>query len=102
MLCVCVYIYIYIYTNIGVLHAALQPLCCLTVGDLVTVQHGGGTYDMTVLQVEPSQPSNAVMLIDTDIQVEIAPSTAEEEALLQRERDRERERAAAREQVVYV
>ena len=57
---------------------------------------------MTVLQVEPSQPSNAVMLIDTDIQVEIAPSTAEEEALLQRERDKATERAAAREQVVYV
>jgi hypothetical protein len=42
---------------------------------------------MTVLQVEPAAPAQAVGLIDTDIQVEIAPSRAEEDELLRQERE---------------
>ena len=77
----------------GVLHSALQPLCCLSVGDLVAVPHGGEIYDMTVLQIEPAAPANAVGLIDTDIQVEIAPSKVEEEALRRNELEQERKEA---------
>eukprot|EP00277_Geminigera_cryophila_P012386 CAMPEP_0179446482 /NCGR_PEP_ID=MMETSP0799-20121207/29905_1 /TAXON_ID=46947 /ORGANISM="Geminigera cryophila, Strain CCMP2564" /LENGTH=426 /DNA_ID=CAMNT_0021235523 /DNA_START=135 /DNA_END=1415 /DNA_ORIENTATION=+ len=76
----------------GVLHEALQPLCCLSVGDLVAVPHGGHSYDMIVLQVEPAEPSLAVTLIDTDIQVEIAPSKTEEDALQQHELQQTRQR----------
>jgi uncharacterized protein (DUF2384 family) len=48
---------------------------------------------MTVLQIEPAAPANAVGLIDTDIQVEIAPSRVEEEALQRNELEQEREEA---------
>ena len=57
---------------------------------------------MTVQQIEPAAPANAVVLIDTDIQVEIAPSRAEEEALHREERERamEEEREKAHQQMV--
>eukprot|EP00284_Hemiselmis_tepida_P007256 CAMPEP_0174922796 /NCGR_PEP_ID=MMETSP1355-20121228/6140_1 /TAXON_ID=464990 /ORGANISM="Hemiselmis tepida, Strain CCMP443" /LENGTH=409 /DNA_ID=CAMNT_0016168423 /DNA_START=18 /DNA_END=1243 /DNA_ORIENTATION=+ len=67
----------------GVLHAALQPLCALTLGDTVRVEHGGSAFDLDVVQLEPA---HAVSLIDTDIQVEIAASREEQEQLQERER----------------
>lgn len=50
----------------GILHTALQPLCCLTLGDTVRVPHGDGSFELDVVQLEPNP---AVSLIDTDIQV---------------------------------
>ncbi len=53
----------------GVLHQALQPLCALTLGDTVRVEHAGGVFELDVVQLEPAQQ---VSLIDTDIQVCLA------------------------------
>jgi hypothetical protein len=50
----------------GVLHEALQPLCALTLGDTVRVEHTAGVFELDVVQLEPA---HQVSLIDTDIQV---------------------------------
>mmetsp|Transcript_15121 Transcript_15121/g.37869 ORF Transcript_15121/g.37869 Transcript_15121/m.37869 type:complete len:418 (+) Transcript_15121:218-1471(+) len=69
----------------GVLHSTLQPLCALTLGDSVRVEHGGGHFDLDVVQLEPA---HAVSLIDTDIQVEITASREELEQMQEQERAR--------------
>mmetsp|Transcript_21706 Transcript_21706/g.50363 ORF Transcript_21706/g.50363 Transcript_21706/m.50363 type:complete len:418 (+) Transcript_21706:224-1477(+) len=72
----------------GILHSTLQPLCALTLGDTVQVEHDGSVFDLDVVQLEPAQ---AVSLIDTDIQVEL---TASREELAQME-EQEKARAEA-------
>jgi len=59
----------------GVLHAALQPLCCLTLGDALVVRHAGEEH---VMEVVALQPADAVSLIDTDLQVDLSPSLQEQ------------------------
>mmetsp|Transcript_30714 Transcript_30714/g.60045 ORF Transcript_30714/g.60045 Transcript_30714/m.60045 type:complete len:418 (-) Transcript_30714:288-1541(-) len=82
----------------GILHSTLQPLCALTLGDTVQVTHGNAVFDLDVVQLEPSQ---AVSLIDTDIQVELTASKEELDHLQaqqQAEADAVQRRAAREEQ----
>mmetsp|Transcript_48054 Transcript_48054/g.150810 ORF Transcript_48054/g.150810 Transcript_48054/m.150810 type:complete len:258 (-) Transcript_48054:23-796(-) len=72
----------------GVLHTALQGLSTLTVGDVVKVVHNDKEFELQVLQL---QPEDAVMLVDTDIQVDITPSKAEVDEMEAEEARKRRE-----------
>ncbi len=90
----------------AVLERNLHNCTALTVGDIITVQHAGKQYELSVQHLEPD---SKVSLVDTELELEIAPSReyeaavaakAEEEARAAAEEDARRaaeraERAAA-------
>ena len=70
--------------------------CTLTVGDEVWVTHGEKEYALKVVEVQPDDAGGAVSLIETDIEVDIAPSQDYEEAMRRlAENERKRLTAAA-------
>jgi hypothetical protein len=83
----------------GVLHDAIQPLSCLTEGDLLSVSIAGQRLGLTVLHVEPrghdpDKPS-AVSLLDTDVQVDLAASRAQQQHAEEQEQKQQHAEAAA-------
>ena len=72
----------------GVLHKALQPLSCLTEGDLISVALAQHSYEVSVLAVEPANTRKGVSLLDADVEIDLVSSTSEQAAL-------DRDRAAA-------
>ena len=62
----------------AVLERNLHNCTALTVGDVITVQHNGKEYDLTVQHLEPD---SKVSLVDTEMELEIAPSREYEAAM---------------------
>jgi len=61
-----------------VLEAVLHRYATLTVGDVVSVDVADKTHELRVLEL---QPESAVSVIETDLEVDIAPSVENEEAV---------------------
>jgi hypothetical protein len=67
----------------------------LTVGDHITIHYNAKNYDLSVVDVEPKSPHGAILLLDTDVQVEFidtrerssANSKTTKEELLEEEQD---------------
>jgi regulator of protease activity HflC (stomatin/prohibitin superfamily) len=77
----------------AVLERNLHNCTALTVGDTITVQHAGKAYDLTVQHLEPD---SKVSLVDTELELEIAPSREYEAAMAAKAA--EEARAAAEEE----
>ena len=67
----------------ALLESAMTRRCTLTVGDDVLVSRGVGekTYALRVVEVQPDDAGGAVSLMETDVEVDIAPSHEYEEAM---------------------
>lgn len=65
----------------GLLEKAVVGRCTLTVGDEVWVTWCGKEYPLRVVEVQPDDAGGAVSLIETDVEVDIAPSQDYEEAM---------------------
>jgi ubiquitin fusion degradation protein 1 len=67
----------------ALLESAMTRRCTLTVGDDVLVSRGVGekTYALRVVEVHPDDAGGAVSLMETDVEVDIAPSHEYEEAM---------------------
>ena len=64
------------------LEATLHRRCALTVGDDVSVRaHGDREYTLRVVEVLPDDANGAVSLVETDVEVDIAPSEDYEDAM---------------------
>ncbi|CAF1383839.1 unnamed protein product [Rotaria sp. Silwood1] len=55
----------------AVLEHVLRNFSCLTKGDLITINYLNRNYELSVLELKPS---NAVSIIECDIEVDFAPS----------------------------
>ena len=62
----------------AVLERNLHNCTALTVGDTITVQHAGKQYELSVQHLEPD---SKVSLVDTELELEIAPSREYEAAV---------------------
>ena len=93
----------------GLLERAMTRRCTLTVGDEIVVRREEGeegsepgvskpkTYSLRVVEVQPDDALGAVSLMETDVEVDIAPSVDYEEAMRAlAEAERRRLEAAAR------
>lgn len=56
----------------AVLENAFRNYQFMTTNDVITFEYNNKTYDIKVLEVKPSSESNAVMTVDTDIEVDFA------------------------------
>lgn len=65
-----------------VLMRSLRDMLTISEGEVVPVRHEGVTYELVVKKVEPEP---ALVIIDTDVEVEILPSERAEEELKKRE-----------------
>lgn len=63
----------------AVLENVLQNYSCLTKGDTFTFSYNDHTYDMKVLEVKPESDSNAIVVLETDLEVDFAPPVGYEE-----------------------
>tara|TARA_B110000977_G_scaffold154514_1_gene196407 strand:+ start:8419 stop:9855 length:1437 start_codon:yes stop_codon:yes gene_type:complete len=78
----------------ALLEQTMTKRCTLTVGDDVVVESGNGkSYTLRCVEVVPDD-ANAVSLMETDIEVDIAPSE-DYEAAMRRLAEMEQERLAA-------
>lgn len=65
----------------AVLENVLRNYSCLTKGDVFTFSYNDQTFDMAVLETKPSSPKNAIVVLETDLEVDFAtPIGYEEEA----------------------
>lgn len=77
----------------AVLERNLHDCTALTVGDTIAVQHAGKEYELSVQHLEPD---SKVSLVDTEMELEIAPSREYEAAVAAKAE--EEARAAAEEE----
>ena len=77
------------------LEATLHRRCALTVGDDVSVPHGDREFSLRVVEVSPDDANGAVSLVETDVEVDIAPSEDYEDAMRRLAEAEERRLAAA-------
>lgn len=78
------------------LEATLRRRCALTVGDDVSVISGDREYALRVIEVSPDDANGgAVSLVETDVEVDIAPSEDYEDAMRRLAEAEERRLAAA-------
>ena len=82
----------------ALLEATMQRRSALTVGDDVMVPFGDREFPLRVVEVQPDDAGGAVSLIETDVEVDIAPSEDYEEAM-RRLAEAETKRLAAAAQV---
>jgi ubiquitin fusion degradation protein 1 len=57
----------------AVLERAFRGFSCLTQGDIFTFSYNDTIYSMAVLEVKPSNPKNAIVTMETDLEVDFAP-----------------------------
>ncbi len=77
------------------LEATLRRRCALTVGDDVVVPHAGREFSLRVVEACPDDANGAVSLVETDVEVDIAPSEDYEDAMRRLAEAEERRLAAA-------
>ncbi|KAE8152445.1 ubiquitin fusion-degradation protein [Aspergillus avenaceus] len=63
----------------AVLENAFRNFSCLTKGDVFTFAYNDQIYEMAVLETKPSNNTNAVSVLETDLEVDFAPPVGYEE-----------------------
>lgn len=63
----------------AVLENAFRNFSCLTKGDVFTFAYNDQVYEMAVLETKPSNNTNAVSVLETDLEVDFAPPVGYEE-----------------------
>lgn len=63
----------------AVLENAFRNFSCLTKGDVFTFAYNDQVYEMAVLETKPSGQSNAISVLETDLEVDFAPPVGYEE-----------------------
>jgi len=63
----------------AVLENVLRNYSCLTKGDIFTFSYNDNTYDVKVLEVKPEHSSNAIVVLETDLEVDFAKPVGYEE-----------------------
>lgn len=63
----------------AVLENVFRNYSCLTVGDVFTFEYNDQTFDMAVLEVKPETDSHAVVVLETDLEVDFAAPVGYEE-----------------------
>lgn len=58
----------------AVLENSLRYFSCLTEGDNFSIDYNNKTYDIVVLKVQPADPSKAISIVETDLQIDFAPA----------------------------
>ncbi|GKZ18590.1 ubiquitin fusion degradation protein [Aspergillus brasiliensis] len=63
----------------AVLENAFRNFSCLTKGDVFTFAYNDQVYEMAVLETKPSTDTNAISVLETDLEVDFAPPVGYEE-----------------------
>ncbi|RHZ72330.1 hypothetical protein CDV55_101756 [Aspergillus turcosus] len=63
----------------AVLENAFRNFSCLTKGDVFTFSYNDQVYEMAVLETKPANHTNAVSVLETDLEVDFAPPVGYEE-----------------------
>ncbi|KNG83557.1 ubiquitin fusion degradation protein Ufd1, partial [Aspergillus nomiae NRRL 13137] len=63
----------------AVLENAFRNFSCLTKGDVFTFAYNDQVYEMAVLETKPATNSNAISVLETDLEVDFAPPVGYEE-----------------------
>ena len=63
----------------AVLENAFRNFSCLTKGDVFTFAYNDQVYEMAVLETKPSNNTNAISVLETDLEVDFAPPVGYEE-----------------------
>ncbi|EAW08461.1 polyubiquitin-binding protein UFD1 [Aspergillus clavatus NRRL 1] len=63
----------------AVLENAFRNFSCLTKGDVFTFAYNDQVYEMAVLETKPSNPTDAISVLETDLEVDFAPPVGYEE-----------------------
>lgn len=64
----------------AVLENAFRNFSCLTKGDVFTFAYNDQVYEMAVLETRPANETNAISVLETDLEVDFAPPVGYEEA----------------------
>ena len=75
----------------AVLENVFRNYSCLTTGDVFTFEYNDQTFDMAVLEVKPDTDKHAIVVLETDLEVDFATPLGYEE-----EQARQKAAAAAR------
>lgn len=82
-----------------VLERTLREHMAVTKGDWIPIRHEGITYEMVVMDVEPA---DALLLLNTDLEVDIMPSQVAERQIQQKEEEeRQRQQMEERAQEIH-
>eukprot|EP00038_Savillea_parva_P026246 m.52658 g.52658 ORF g.52658 m.52658 type:complete len:338 (-) comp7388_c0_seq3:733-1746(-) len=57
----------------AVLEKTLRNFSCLTEADMIAIEYNGKTYELVVLELRPKHPSNAVCVVECDLELDFAP-----------------------------
>ncbi|CAF9931595.1 MAG: hypothetical protein GOMPHAMPRED_005972 [Gomphillus americanus] len=63
----------------AVLENVFRNYSCLTVGDVFTFEYNDQTFEMAVLEVKPDTDSHAIVVLETDLEVDFATPVGYEE-----------------------
>lgn len=63
----------------AVLENAFRNFSCLTKGDVFTFAYNDQVYEMAVLETKPANETNAISVLETDLEVDFAPPVGYEE-----------------------
>jgi ubiquitin fusion degradation protein 1 len=63
----------------AVLENVFRNYSCLTVGDVFTFEYNDQTFDMAVQEVKPDTESHAIVVLETDLEVDFATPVGYEE-----------------------
>jgi ubiquitin fusion degradation protein 1 len=63
----------------AVLEKVLQSYACLTKGDVFTFEYNDQTFDMAVLETRPASEKNAIVVLETDLEVDFTTPVGYEE-----------------------
>ncbi|KAF5866138.1 Ubiquitin recognition factor in ER-associated degradation protein 1 [Aspergillus alliaceus] len=63
----------------AVLENAFRNFSCLTKGDVFTFAYNDQVYEMAVLETKPANNTNAISVLETDLEVDFAPPVGYEE-----------------------
>lgn len=63
----------------AVLENVFRNYSCLTKGDVFTFQYNDQTFDMAVLETKPASEKNAIVVLETDLEVDFAAPIGYEE-----------------------
>ena len=63
----------------AVLENAFRNFACLTVGDIFTFAYNDQVYEMAVLETKPENPKKAIVVMETDLEVDFAIPVGYEE-----------------------
>lgn len=63
----------------AVLENAFRNFSCMTKGDIFTFAYNDQVYEMAVLETKPKNDTNAVSVLETDLEVDFAPPIGYEE-----------------------